>query len=62
MSELSFDCLVTELTKILRDQRSILLKRFETLSMKCIDYEDIVEFGNKVYANCEKAKMIPYFL
>jgi hypothetical protein len=25
--------------------------------MKCSDYENIVEFGNKVNANCEKAQM-----
>nr|CAD2209530.1 unnamed protein product [Meloidogyne enterolobii] len=57
LSEMKFDELCSELVKEFSDHRSKLLKRFEALNVKCSALEDIVEFGNVVNAQCERAEM-----
>nr|CAD2208318.1 unnamed protein product [Meloidogyne enterolobii] len=57
LSEMKFDELCSELVKEFSDHRSKLLKRFEALNVKCSDLQDIVEFGNVVNAQCERAEM-----
>nr|CAD2156530.1 unnamed protein product [Meloidogyne enterolobii] len=57
LSEMKFDELCSELVKEFSDHRSKLLKRFEALNVKCSDLQDIVEFGNLVNAQCERAEM-----
>nr|CAD2209570.1 unnamed protein product [Meloidogyne enterolobii] len=55
LSEMKFDELCSELVKEFSDHRSKLLKRFEALNVKCSDLQDIVEIGNVVNAQCERA-------
>nr|CAD2184736.1 unnamed protein product [Meloidogyne enterolobii] len=57
LSEMKFDELCSELVKEFSDHRSKLLKRFEALNVKCSALQDIVEFGNVVNAQCERAEM-----
>nr|CAD2169153.1 unnamed protein product [Meloidogyne enterolobii] len=57
LSEMKFDELCNELVKEFSDHRSKLLKRFEALNVKCSALQDIVEFGNVVNAQCERAEM-----
>nr|CAD2205750.1 unnamed protein product [Meloidogyne enterolobii] len=54
---MKFDELCSELVKEFSDHRSKLLKRFEALNVKCSNLQDIVEFGNLVNAQCERADM-----
>nr|CAD2186654.1 unnamed protein product [Meloidogyne enterolobii] len=57
LSEMKFDELCNELVKEFSDHRSKLLKRFEALNVKCSALQDIVEFGNVVNVQCERAEM-----
>lgn len=57
LSEMKFKDLISELAKEFGDPRSQLLKRFEALNDKCSAQQDIVEFGNRVNAQCERAQM-----
>ncbi|KAF7626947.1 CCHC-type domain-containing protein [Meloidogyne graminicola] len=57
LSELSLEELVSELSSEFKDPKSKLIKRFEALNLKCSDFEDILEFGNRVNAECERAEM-----
>uniref|UniRef100_A0A1I8B8D7 CCHC-type domain-containing protein n=1 Tax=Meloidogyne hapla TaxID=6305 RepID=A0A1I8B8D7_MELHA len=57
LSEMKFTDLISELSKEFGDPRSKLFKRFEALNDKCSAQQDIVEFGNRVNAQCERAQM-----
>uniref|UniRef100_A0A914NRE1 DUF7083 domain-containing protein n=1 Tax=Meloidogyne incognita TaxID=6306 RepID=A0A914NRE1_MELIC len=57
LSEMKFDELCNELVKEFSDHKSKLLKRFEALNVKCSALQDIIEFGNVVNAQCERAEM-----
>uniref|UniRef100_A0A1I8BX87 CCHC-type domain-containing protein n=1 Tax=Meloidogyne hapla TaxID=6305 RepID=A0A1I8BX87_MELHA len=57
LSEMKFTDLISELSKEFGDPRSKLLKRFEALNDKFSAQQDIVEFGNRVNAQCERAQI-----
>uniref|UniRef100_A0A1I8B0N8 CCHC-type domain-containing protein n=1 Tax=Meloidogyne hapla TaxID=6305 RepID=A0A1I8B0N8_MELHA len=55
LNDLKFEELIKELKEEFGDPRSKLLKRFDTLKLKCNDFENVLEFGNLVNAECEKS-------
>ena len=57
LSDLNFGELLKELKEVFGDPRSKLLKRFDTLKLKCNEFEKILQFGNLVNAECEKSEM-----
>nr|CAD2162005.1 unnamed protein product [Meloidogyne enterolobii] len=57
LSDLKFGELIKELKEEFGDPRSKLLKRFDTLKLKCNKFENILQFGNLVNAECEKSEM-----
>nr|CAD2209589.1 unnamed protein product [Meloidogyne enterolobii] len=57
LSDLKYGELLNELKEEFRDPRSKLLKRFDTLKLKCNEFENILQFGNLVNAECEKSEM-----
>uniref|UniRef100_A0A914KTS2 CCHC-type domain-containing protein n=1 Tax=Meloidogyne incognita TaxID=6306 RepID=A0A914KTS2_MELIC len=57
LSEMKFWDLVSELKKEFGDPKSQLVKRYEALNLKCQGLEDVIEFGSRVNAQCEKAQM-----
>uniref|UniRef100_A0A1I8B944 Peroxidase n=1 Tax=Meloidogyne hapla TaxID=6305 RepID=A0A1I8B944_MELHA len=57
LNDLKFEELIKELKEEFGDPRSKLLKRFDTLKLKCNDFENVLEFGNLVNAECEKSEM-----
>uniref|UniRef100_A0A914MSY6 Peptidase A2 domain-containing protein n=1 Tax=Meloidogyne incognita TaxID=6306 RepID=A0A914MSY6_MELIC len=57
LSDLNFGELLNELKEEFGDPRSKLLKRFDTLKLKCNEFENILQFGNLVNAECEKSEM-----
>nr|CAD2192332.1 unnamed protein product [Meloidogyne enterolobii] len=57
LSVLKFGELIKELKEEFGDPRSKLLKRFDTLKLKCNEFENILQFGNLVNAECEKSEM-----
>nr|CAD2205752.1 unnamed protein product [Meloidogyne enterolobii] len=57
LSDLKYGELLIELKEEFGDPRSKLLKRFDTLKLKCNEFENILQFGNLVNAECEKSEM-----
>uniref|UniRef100_A0A914L087 Peptidase A2 domain-containing protein n=1 Tax=Meloidogyne incognita TaxID=6306 RepID=A0A914L087_MELIC len=57
LSDLKYGELLNELKEEFGDPRSKLLKRFDTLKLKCNEFENILQFGNLVNAECEKSEM-----
>nr|CAD2141429.1 unnamed protein product [Meloidogyne enterolobii] len=57
LSEMKFWDLVSELKREFGDPKSQLVKRYEALNLKCQGLEDVIEFGSRVNAQCEKAQM-----
>ncbi|KAL7078838.1 hypothetical protein ACQ4LE_002711 [Meloidogyne hapla] len=57
LNDLKFGELIKELKEEFGDPRFKLLKRFDTLKLKCNDLENVLEFGNIVNAECEKSDM-----
>uniref|UniRef100_A0A914MGF0 Retrotransposon gag domain-containing protein n=1 Tax=Meloidogyne incognita TaxID=6306 RepID=A0A914MGF0_MELIC len=55
LSEMKFWDLVSELKREFGDPKSQLVKRYEALNLKCQGLEDVIEFGSRVNAQCEKA-------
>uniref|UniRef100_A0A914NRR0 CCHC-type domain-containing protein n=1 Tax=Meloidogyne incognita TaxID=6306 RepID=A0A914NRR0_MELIC len=57
LSEMKLWDLVSELKREFGDPKSQLVKRYEALNLKCQGLEDVIEFGSRVNAQCEKAQM-----
>nr|CAD2207976.1 unnamed protein product [Meloidogyne enterolobii] len=57
LSDLKYGELLIEIERGVWDPRSKLLKRFDTLKLKCNEFENILQFGNLVNAECEKSEM-----
>nr|CAD2171636.1 unnamed protein product [Meloidogyne enterolobii] len=54
---MKFEGLVDELKKEFCDPRSKLVRRFEVMKLKCPCPEKVLDFGNLVNSECEKAEM-----
>ncbi|KAL7075685.1 hypothetical protein ACQ4LE_005057 [Meloidogyne hapla] len=57
LESMKFESLVDELKKEFSDPRSKLVRRFEVMKLKCPCAEKVLDFGNVVNSECEKAEM-----
>ncbi|CAK5076949.1 unnamed protein product [Meloidogyne enterolobii] len=57
LESMKFESLVDELKKEFCDPRSKLVRRFEVMKLKCPCPEKVLDFGNLVNSECEKAEM-----
>ncbi|KAL7070486.1 hypothetical protein ACQ4LE_010394 [Meloidogyne hapla] len=57
LESMKFESLVDELKKEFCDPRSKLVRRYEVMKLKCPCAEKVLDFGNVVNSECEKAEM-----